>query len=382
MRILLVAPETIDMHTKRLVQMLFCAGHSVTLVARENPLSVNDARYIYLQYPQFYLPAWFRPFRLRRLIMDCFYVLFLRYAWLRSRPDVVHTIYVGQGAYYCALARLSPLVLTALGSDINDPFEKGNPAWRTRVVKTLKTASCITADTQDVLNRCETLVGGHLEARLFYFGIDLRLFYPRTTEETLAFRQKLDIPLDAKVILSPRRLTPKMNHDVVLKAFARYLESNDKNAVLILRRFGSFSIVLQTDLQRLAEKFGVSHQVIWLDEIPYEEIPILYSLAKVVINVPEQDGLPVSLFEASACKVPVITSNLPSYQEYLSEGDYFRVAVGDVDGIVFVMQRILGGAETNIKDRLQKNYDLVVKSADQEKCFALIEDIYQDVQDH
>ena len=74
-------------------------------------------------------------------------------------------------------------------------------------------------------------------------------------------------------------------------------------------------------------------------------MPILYSLADVVINIPEQDGLPVTLFEASACRVPVITSDLPPYQEYLSEGDYFRVAAGDVEGIVAMLQRILEGVK-------------------------------------
>ena len=151
MRILLIAPEMMDMHTKRLVQTLFHAGHNVTLVTKDDPLSEKEPRYSYIQYPQIHLPSWVWPFRLRRFILDWLHALFLRYAWLRSQPDVVHAIYIGQGAYYCALARLSPLVLTALGSDINDPFEKGNPAWLARTAKTLEAASCITADTRDVL---------------------------------------------------------------------------------------------------------------------------------------------------------------------------------------------------------------------------------------
>lgn len=380
MRIMLFAPEAMDMHTERLVQWLLRANHSVFLLARHNPISVQDEKFSYIQYRPFNLPGWVHPYKLRQFLLEWVNKIYLRLVWEKLQTDIVHTIFIGQGAFYCALARLSPLVLTALGSDINDPFEKGYPSWQTKVAKTLLAARHITADANEVLSRCEVLAGKPLKSSLFYFGIDLQLFYSRPATETLTLRKKLQIPLDSKVVLSPRRLTYKMNHEVVLKAFAQFLQSNDNNYYLIFRRFGSFSVVIQNDLQELARKLKVNDQVIWLDTMPYEELPILYSLADLIINIPEQDGLPVTLFEASACKVPLITSDLPSYQEFLAKGAYFRVAVRDIDGIVSAMQKVLRDRDDELVEGLQRNYDLIVQVADQSKCFATLEKIYQSLQ--
>ena len=165
------------------------------------------------------------------------------------------------------------------------------------------------------------------------------------------------------------------------QAFAKYIKNSGEEAVLTFKRFGSFSSTVQSTCQTRQRIWVCITEFVWLDEMPYEEIPTLYSLADIVLNVPEQDGLPVTLFEVSACKVPIITSDLPSYQDYLSEGDYFRVGNGGCGRDRSQDAKDIGGFRIkDITDGLQKNYDLVVKSADQEKCFAVIEKIYQDVQ--
>lgn len=374
--ILLVASEQMDMHTKRLVGMLLNDQYQVTLVARDEPGFGGHQNYKYFQYPHFQILKKIRPHRLRRLVLDRVNAMYLRYIWQRSAPDLVHNIYIGNGAYYCALAGLSPLILTALGSDINEVFEGGNLTWRERIKAALNSSSYITADTTEVLRRCDALAGKSLRSSLFYFGIDLSLFSRRTENEIVALKQKIGIPLNAKVILSPRRLTSKMRHDVVLKAFAKYKISTDQNTVLIFRRFGSYSQEVCANLQKLSVELGIGDHVIWLNELPYEDLPILYSASNLIVNVPEQDGLPVTLFEASACKAPVITSCLPSYQEFIDKGCYWKVAVGDADGVADFMHEILDGDEHEVNKKLQVNYDLIHATADQNKCFADLENIY------
>lgn len=374
--ILLVASEQMDMHTKRLVEMLLNYRHHVTLVAREEPGFDGRQNYKYFQYPHFQILKKIRPHRLRRIIIDRVNTIYLRYIWQRSAPDLVHNIYIGNGAYYCGLAGLSPLVLTALGSDINDAFEGGNLIWQERIKAALNSSSYITADTTEVLKRCDALAGKSLRSDLFYFGIDLSLFFRRPGSEIVALKKKIGIPSDAKVVLSPRRLTSKMRHDVVVKAFAEYKKSTDQNTRLVFRRFGSYSQEVCADLQKLAVELGIGDHVLWLDELPYEELPVLYSASDLIVNVPEQDGLPVTLFEASACKVPVVTSCLPSYQEFIDKGRYWKVAVGDVDGVAGFMRGILGGGDHAVGQSLEVNYDLIRASADQDKCFANLEKIY------
>lgn len=379
MRIMLLAPEMIDTHTQRFIEMLLGAGYFVTCVAKDNPKPEGAERFTFINSPEVYLPKWVRPQRLRRALTEWGIALHLRYIWLKAKPDIAHVLFINSRAYHCALARLSPLVLTALGSDINVLFEthNHNSDRRKKISRALLAANYVTADTHEILDRCEILTGRPLNSALFYFGIDLNLFKSRSAEEKLALRQKLGIPLESKVILSPRRLTPQMKHELVLKAFAEFRDKSGLDVVLIFRRFGFLFDSVEIALRELAENLRVVDQVFWVDEMDYINIPILYSLADVVINIPEQDGLPVTLFEVSACMAPVITSDLPSYQEFLSEGAYFRVLSQDVNEIADAIQKVLSESRQTMINNLLKNHNLVAEKASQEKCFLGIEQIYQ-----
>lgn len=381
MHVMLIAPEILDTHTKRFLQMLLGNGYIVTCVGKDNPIPEGNERFSYIKYPDVYISRRLRPQKLRRTLTEWVIALRLRRIWRDVKPDVVHVLHITLQAYHCALAKLSPLVLTAVGSDINDRFETGHddPERRKKIGEALSAANHITADTHEVLERCEILAGRPLNSSLFYFGIDLNLFRPRSVDEKLLLRQKLGIPIESKVILSPRRLTTKMKHDVVLMAFAEFKKTSDIAAVLIFRKFSFYSVPFQSAINELAKKLGISDKVIWVDEMDYLQIPILYSLADLIINIPEQDGLPVTLFESSACMTPVITSNLSAYKEFLANGAYYCVEVEDVQGVVDMMNLILGEHDEDNMEKLQKNHNLIVQKADKEKCFSVIEGIYQDI---
>lgn len=315
------------------------------------------------------------PWTVRRLFINMASAVDLRRLWQQARPDVVHLLGIDVRAYQCAFARLHPLIITSWGSDINDLYEigeRGSIPYK-EIVRALQNADHVTADTQELLMRCNFLAGRLLNNSLFYFGIDLDLFKPRNVAETQGLRLKLGIPSDAKVILSARRLIPKMRQDMVLRAFAEILGS-DQKMVLVLRRFGVLP-EYEDELRELVEQLGVENQIIWVDEMEYEQIPLLYNIANVIVNVPEQDGLPVTIFEASACMKPVITSDLPAYQEFLSAGDYLRIPVGDVTKLAEAIKLVLVD-NNSLNGQLEKNYQLVLKTANQKKSLSCLIQIY------
>jgi glycosyltransferase involved in cell wall biosynthesis len=364
-------------HARRLLQMLLDGGHSVTYIDYTNPEPERAEHFTFLKYPEHSCPRWVRPDFLRRVLKNWTIVLSLRRIWKKIKPDVVHVVDIEKRAYRCALAGIHPLILTSYGSDINDLFEsgdRGSRQWK-EVARALQTADHITADTWELLKRCELIAGRPLDTSLFYFGIDLDLFKPREAGEKEALRDTLGISPGFKVILSPRRLNPKMRQDVILKAFAEVIRDGRQRAVLVLRRFGYYYLPNEDELKKMAAELGVIDYIVWANEMDYEQIPVLYSLADLIINVPTQDGLPVTLFEASACMVPVITSNLPAYQEFLSGGAYLQVPVGDVATLVETMRLVLEG-KIDLEEGLQKNYQLVLEKADQKKCFLDIEQVY------
>ncbi|MBW8011282.1 MAG: glycosyltransferase family 4 protein [Chloroflexi bacterium] len=380
MRIMLIAPEMIDTHTRRFIEMLLGARYIVICVSIDNPKPEGDERFTFIKYPEVYFSKRIKPKILRRALTEWGKAFRLRQIWQKVKPDIVHVLYINLQAYHSALARLNPLVLTALGSDINIFFETGNSdvKRRKKITKALLTADHITADTHEVLDRCEILSNRQLNSSLFFFGIDLNLFKPQSTQDKGRLRQRLGIPNSSKIILSPRRLVPKMKHDLILRAFAELKKTRYFDTVIIFRRFGFHSEIFEKIIRELAVDLGISDQVIWMDEMNYTQLPVLYSLADMIINFPEQDGLPVTLFEASACKTPIITCNLPSYREFLIEGTYYRVGVGDVKGLEDAMKSVLDENNDDMTGNLQKSYNLVFDKADQVKCFSIIEQIYQE----
>jgi glycosyltransferase involved in cell wall biosynthesis len=68
-------------------------------------------------------------------------------------------------------------------------------------------------------------------------------------------------------------------------------------------------------VKSIAEKLGVSDQVIFLGFVPYEQLPALYHEARVFVflSLCESFGLPI--LEAMACGCPVVCSNVSSLPE-------------------------------------------------------------------
>jgi L-malate glycosyltransferase len=374
---MLLAPSN-AMVSRRFLHMLLGAGHEVIYLDKFNPCLREQDGYIYIPYSfnSSWL-NWIRPYKLQELLQYWWRVIRLRLIWQKSKPDIVHVHGIDTRAYYCALARLHPLILTAWGSDINDlfPVEAQASNYIKKIIYALRSANHITADTQELLTKCSLLAGRQLSASIFYYGIDLDIFRPLPEAEIRSLRQNMGISLSTRVILSVRRLIPKMCHEQVLEAFSIILKSTKFDMVLAFREVLGRDSKYIVYLKQQAQKLGVSQRVVWMDEVDYKQMPAIYNIADVIVNFPKQDGLPVSLFEAAACMKPVITSNLPAYQEFLSGGAYLQVPVGDVANLVETMRSVLE-VTVDLEERLQKNYQLIIEKANQNKCFLDIEQVY------
>jgi glycosyltransferase involved in cell wall biosynthesis len=377
MRILLI-DNAVDTHSERFLSLLLEAGHTVGCVSIKDRLVNHHRNYFFFPYPLFPRLNNIRPYYLGKFLRDSLSGIGLRRIWRGFQPDVTHVLLISPNTLHCVRGAIQPLVLTAFGSDINDLFgsKASELELRRRVRRALQFAKHVTADSAEILQRCDMLAGKTLESSIFYFGIDLELFKPATQSQKAKMRYELGIPASSKIILSPRRIIPKMRHDLVVKAFAKLIKKQGMDAILVLRKYGSYSPEYERSLKDWAHQLGIGERLLWLDQMDYEKIPALYGLADVVINVPEQDGLPVALFEASACMVPVITSELSAYKDFLCRGSYFRVPVGNYDAVASMIEFILTGHSEQVSDSIQKNYKLICQEADMRKSIFSIEKIY------
>jgi len=340
LHILLAAPG-VSVHSQRFLQMLLDAGHIVTFVDSHNPKPEGAERYAFVTYPGMFGLGRFGLRTVNRL-GHRIKAARLKSIWKRTKPDVVHVHWVDQRAYHCALAGVHPMVLTCWGSDINNLFDPNNrdTDHRARIIRSLAHADHITADSLEVRERCEQLVGRKLNSSLFYFGIDLERFRPGYAEEAASLRARLGIAASAKVILSTRRLVPLMQHEKVLRAFAKAVKETGTDAVILFNRYLSADAEYLTQIESLADSLGIGGRVVWMDGINNNEMPVVLAASDLVVNFPDRDGFPVSLFEAAACKRAVITCALKAYDRVF-DGAFIPVPPNDERGLCDAIKNCL-----------------------------------------
>jgi glycosyltransferase involved in cell wall biosynthesis len=77
----------------------------------------------------------------------------------------------------------------------------------------------------------------------------------------------------------------------------------------------------------LAETLALQEHVIFIDEVPQEELVAFYSMADIfvlpsIVNENgETEGLGVVLLEAMACGLPVIASNVGGIPDIIKDGE-------------------------------------------------------------
>jgi len=75
--------------------------------------------------------------------------------------------------------------------------------------------------------------------------------------------------------------------------------------------------------------------------VPDADMPSLYRIADALVFPSLQEGFGLVVLEAMACGLPVVTSRLPPFTEYLGEDAVFWCDPCDVASIATAMQRAL-----------------------------------------
>ena len=153
-------------------------------------------------------------------------------------------------------------------------------------------------------------------------------------------------------ILSVGRLVAKKGHRHLIEALA-----------LLRRRGYDFEVVVVGEgperpaLARLIDERGLSTQARLLGAVAQQEVRQLYAesdvfvLPCVVACDGDRDGIPVSLMEAMASGLPVVSTYCSAIPELITHGrEGLLVEPGDVDGLSAALERLL--TEAAARERL------------------------------
>jgi len=241
------------------------------------------------------------------------------YKWLKEefqkavnslQPDIIHSGPIQKVAFLAALINFHPLISMSWGTDLLMDADR-NFIWQAITRFTLKRSDWLIGDCLAVQRKAEEFGFPPTRTTIFPWGIDLRLFQPKSNPN---LRRRFGWQ-DKFVILCTRNWEPRYGVDLVVRAFCR-IAYQMKDAVLVLVGGGS----QEEMLRKMAAESNLDGRVYFAGRIDYAELPQYYKSADLYISASHSDGSSVSLLEALGCGCPVLVSDIAANREWVESG--------------------------------------------------------------
>jgi len=214
--------------------------------------------------------------------------------------SIIHCQWIIPAGFVGALLKLRyklPLIVTSQGAELY--LSKWHPfSYFTRW--TIRQTDHLLPVSQQMAEKALTFGASHKQITVVPNTVNTRKFRPF---DCTAFRQQLDIPEDATVILTVRRLVKEKRVQDVIEVFTS-LARDHQNIYLVIGGDGP----LKESLIQLSIKSGFSEKVKFLGYVNNYSLPEIYSAADIYVLSSEQEGLSLSLLEAIACGCIVIST--------------------------------------------------------------------------
>ena len=226
-------------------------------------------------------------------------------------PDGYHAVRLAQhfGLPSCAMA---------WGDDVHS-WPEGNAGWRTKLRVVLRDCDRLVACSRRLASDGAAWADHPTSWDTVYAGTDLEMFHPPTPEERRAARRLPPfgaIPADAPVLLMIGQPVEAKGYIELLGAWETVSASAPKwHLVMIGANWGNVDIVDQITARGLA---GRAH---WLGSQPAHTIPQMLRGADGLVLPSHNEGLSLSVMEAMATALPVVTTDVGGHGEILRHGE-------------------------------------------------------------
>jgi L-malate glycosyltransferase len=259
------------------------------------------------------------PFHLKQFWRTAGQISRLRGLLREEKIDVLHSHFVGVNTWYAALSRFHPTVITVMGGDILGEDWKPGPDIRERWLTpfALRNADLITCWSNKLVPVVRRYSRPDAPIEVIHGGVELERFSPGPRPQYLL--ERLNIPVTARVILSPRLMRPLYNLDQIALAAetvcAAVPDAYFVFAVLPEARDEAY----EAHVRDVFSRGSARDRVRFVGAIPHDEMADYYRLADVTVSIPSSDGTPMSVLESMGCGTPVLVSRIPNYDSYYIE---------------------------------------------------------------
>ncbi|MDJ0928064.1 MAG: glycosyltransferase family 4 protein [Gammaproteobacteria bacterium] len=174
--------------------------------------------------------------------------------------------------------------------------------------------------------------------QVIYNGVDTEFFSPDTVSDAGAkLRRELGIAPDAVVACCIAAFRPEKGHDILLRAFARALES-EVDAYLLLAGAGP----RLSEIEALVTELGLNQRVEFLG-IRADVRPILAAADVSVIASTAVETFSIAMLESLSMGVPVIATDIGGAGEMVFPDETgLLVPCGDPESLARAMTKMFG----------------------------------------
>jgi glycosyltransferase involved in cell wall biosynthesis len=260
------------------------------------------------------------------------------------RPDILHTHTAKAGtvgrtaAMLAGKARPPVVVHTFHGHVLRGYFGPTKTEAFRRLERRLARASdaliAVSPEVRDDLVRMRIAPASKIAVIRLGLDLDSRVSAPSGAGSEL--RAALDIPADAFVVGWLGRMTEIKRADDLLRAFAAIPDESH----LVLVGDGP----LRSALEQLAAELGIGARVHFAGF--RDDVGAVYAACDVIALTSSNEGTPVTVIEALAAGVPVVSTNVGGVADIVDDGRTGLLAPpADVDGIASQLRRLAADPE-------------------------------------
>ncbi len=152
--------------------------------------------------------------------------------------------------------------------------------------------------------------------RVIPLGFDLGKFQENLTEKRTQTRLHYQLKEDEIAVAIVGRLVPIKNHGLFLEAVEQVLAQNIRARFFIVGD-GSEKTTIEATVNQLNKKYGECITMTsWITDIATFNAGM-----DLICLTSDNEGTPVSLIEAQACNLPVISTDVGGVRDIVSEGE-------------------------------------------------------------
>ena len=176
-------------------------------------------------------------------------------------------------------------------------------------------------------------------------GVDVAWFASGSPDRAAELRASVGA-CHRPLLLAVGGLEPRKGSDNLVRALAAIRSRSGPSPVLAVlgghsfQDYRAYSDAVRAEVPRLGLELG--RDVVEVGTVPDVDMPAWYRAADALAFPSVKEGFGLAVLEAMSAGVPVVTSDLPVFREYLVAGrDALLVPVGDVDALAGALLAVL-----------------------------------------